>query len=257
MRKPALIFLLPLAALAADTQPSTPASLSGTIESKAHITRIAAVDRALADVLKTSGLNPKDEFLYEGSVADKGHFQIDRLLAGHAYDLIVWTTAADGAVTRWEGVNMDYHRAIIPSTAATPDDRKAIESLITDPPQFYDKVRPLKIAADHQHATVLVELIRTRDFHSDSGGEVIYRVELWYFENLFGGWAKDNNTEKVLVRARGKPADLPQNWQFLPQLGNLPALAPAPSTASAPSTQPALTLPDSPDAKNGIVGGIK
>ena len=123
-------------------------------------------------------------------------------------------------------------------------------------PQFYDKVRPLKIAADHQHATVLVELIRTRDFHSDTGGEVIYRVELWYFENLFGGWAKDANTEKVIARVRGKPSDLPKNWQFLPQLGNLPALDP---TTTAPATQAGepIMLPEKPDPKNGVVGGIK
>jgi hypothetical protein len=257
MWKAAVILLMPLAALAADTQPAATASLSGTIESKSRLTRVVAVDRALADVLKTSAIDPKDEFLYSGEIGEKGHFQIDRLLADHTYDLIVWTTAADGTVTRWEGVNMDYHRAIIPSTAATAEDRKAIEALITDPPQFYDKVRPLKIAADHQHATVLVELIRTRDFHSDKGGEIIYRVELWYFENLFGGWAKDNNTEKVLVRARGKPADLPQNWQFLPQLGNLPAAGATSSAASAPSSQPSLALPDAPDIKNGIIGGIK
>jgi hypothetical protein len=245
--------LLAATIFAADTQPA--ASLSGKIDSKAKITRVAAVDRSLADVLKTSAMNPKDQFLYDAAVNDKGEFHVDTLLARHSYDLIVWTVAADGAATRWEGVNMDYHRAIVPSTACTPDDRKEIEKLITDPPQFYDKVRPLKMAADHQHACVLVELIRTRDFHDDKGGEVIYRVELWYFENLFGGWAKDNNTEKVVVRARGKPADLPQNWQFLPQLGNLPA---GEASTTAPASQPGeITLPEKPDVKFGILGGIK
>ena len=257
MRRVLLILLLPLL-LAADAQPAPVASLTGVLLCKNRITRLAAVDRAWADVLKTSELNPKDPFLYEGAINAQGQFHVDRLLKDRAYDLIVWTTAPDGigGVTRWEGVSMDYHRPIIPSTAATPEDRKAIETLITDVPQFYDKVRPLKIAADHQHATVLVELLRTRDFHSDTGGEVIYRVELWYFENLFGGWAKDANTEKVLARVRGKPSDLQQNWQFLPQLGNLPAL---PATTSAPAAPPAgaITLPDKPDPKNGIVGGIK
>ncbi len=255
MRRFVPILLLPLL-LAADTQPAV--SLPGTITTKNRITRLAAVDRTWADVLKTSELNPKDQFLYEGAVNGQGQFHVDHLLPGRAYDLIVWTTAGDGTVTRWEGANMDYHRPIIPSTAATADDRKAIEVLITDVPQFYDKCRPLKMAADHQHATVLVELIRTRDFHSDTGGEVIYRVELWYFENLFGGWAKDANTEKVLARVRGKPAELQQNWQFLPQLGNLPGLPAVPATASAPASQAAaIALPDKPDAKNGIVGGIK
>ena len=236
--------------------PAQSASLSGTIKSAAPITRISAVDRTWADVLKTSELVPKEEFLYDGTIdAATGLFRIQGLLPGRAYDLIVWTKDAQGREIRWEGASMEYHRPIIPSTPATADDRKAIEALITDPPQFYDKVRPLRIAADHQHAAVLVELIRTRDFHSDAGGEVIYRVELWYFENLFGGWAKDKNTEKVVARVRGKPGALQQNWQFLPQLGGLSTAA----SATAPASQPALviTFPDAPDLKNGIAGGIK
>jgi hypothetical protein len=260
-----LCLLLPIAAHAADKEPPPAAGvLTGTIKTTSRVSRIAAVDRQGADVLKTSALDPKDALLYEGTIDAKGIFRFDNLLPGQSYDLIVWTTAPDGTVTRWEGASMDYHRDIIPSTPVTPADRKEIEGLITDPPQFYDKVRPLKIAADHQHATVLVELIRTRDFHSDGGGEVIYRVELWYFENLFGGWAKDSNTEKVLARVRGKPADLQKNWQFLPQLGGLTASLPAaaPATTSAPATATApeplvLTLPGKPDPKLGVVGGIK
>jgi hypothetical protein len=237
------------------------ASLVGTIKSANRITHIIAVDRQWADILKTSQDAPKDPFVYEGSIDEKGEFHIEHLLAGRTYDLIVWTRDVRGQVTRWEGACMDYHRAILPSTAATPEDRKAIEALITDPPQFYDKVRPLRIAADHQHATALVELIRTRDFHSErggAGGEVIYRVELWYFENLFGGWAKDNNTEKVLVRVRGNPAALQQNWQFMPELGGIEAAAFAASASTSPATQPALVinLPDQPASKHGIAGGI-
>ena len=230
------------------------ATLAGVIKSAQSIERVAAIDRQWADVLKTSEQSPKDDFLYPGDVdAATGRFHVDHLLPGRSYDLLVWTKDAQGKETRWEGACMDYHRAIIPSTPATPEDRKAIEALIVEPPQFYDKVRPLRMAADHQHATVLVELARTRDFHSDAGGEVIYRVELWYFENLYGGWAKDANTEKVLARVRGKPAALQQNWQFLPELGGLTA-----TDAKSAAIQPALTisLPDKPDPKHGIAGGI-
>ena len=254
--KSLLTFAIPfifVSATAPSTQPT--ASLSGTIVSKSRITRVAAVDREWADVLKTSEQNPKDPFLYEGTVNDKGEYRIDKLIGGRTYDLILWTTAADGTITRWEGATMEYHRLITPSTAATDADRKAIEALIKDPPQFYDKVRPLRIAADHQHATVLVELMRTRELVANAG-EVIYRVELWYFENLFGGWAKDNNTERVLARFRGQPADLSKNWQFLPQLGGL--VAGGTTTTRAPTTQPEpITLPDAPDARRGIAGGIQ
>jgi hypothetical protein len=252
--------MLLLGALFAAAAPSSPvAVVRGRITTGGRITRVVAVDRAWADVLKTSALQPKDEFLYEGRVDEQGAFTVTGVLPGRSYDLIVWTTAADGTVTRWEGVDMDYCRSVAPSTPATADDRKAIEALIADVPQFYDKARALKMAADHQHATALVELIRTRDFHSEAGGtggEVIYRVELWYFENRFGGWAKDGNTEKVIARVRGKPSDLAPSWQFLPQLGHLTAMD---GTAAVPATRSgeAMALPEKPEAKNGVVGGIQ
>jgi hypothetical protein len=222
------------------------------------VLRILAVDREWADVLKTSALTAtrgketKDDYIYDAQLettATGATFHVEGLLTNRAYDLIVWTRgngANEGQEIRWEGINMDYHRDIRPSTAATPDDRKAIEAAITEPAQFYDKVHVLAIAADHQHATAAVELIRTRDFHSDKGGEVIYRVETWYYENLYGGWAKDRNTEKVVARVRGNPATLPQTWQFLPALGGR---SPGPDSLK-------LTLPDKPDPKHGIVGGV-
>ena len=146
-----------------------------------------------------------------------------------------------------------------PSTAATAEDRKVpLNPRSKIPPEFYDKVRPLFIAADHQHATVLVELIRTRDFHSDTGGEVIYRVELWYFENLFGGWAKDANTERVIAASAGIRRRWSRIWQFVPALGGLPAVAeastaPASGPATAAKTQ-VVTLPEKPDPRHGVVG---
>ena len=215
------------------------------LKTSAKVVRVVAVDRAWADVLKTSLAATKDDFAYEGHVDEAtGKFHVEHLLPGRTYDLIVWTKDEQGKVVRWEGANMDYHRAIVPSSAVTAEDRKGIEALVTDPQQFYDKVRVLRMAADHQHATVLVELMRTRDFHSDTGGEVIYRVELWYFENLFGGWAKDKNTEKVLARVRGKPGELAENWQFLPELGGM----------VAGSVEVKVELPEKAEVKRGLAG---
>ena len=164
------------------------AELTGTITSKQKVVRVVAVDRASADVLKVSLDDPKDAFVYEGKIdGGTGKFSVPGVLAGHVYDLIAWTEDEKGSRTRWEGVDMDYHREVRPTTEVTGEDRKWLESFVTEMPAFYDKARVLHMAADHGHATLLVELERTRDFHSDAGGEVIYRVELWYFENLFGG----------------------------------------------------------------------
>ena len=196
--------------------------IAGTVTSKAKVVRVAAIDRVGADVLKTSLAEAKDPFVYEGTYdAATQRFQVDHLLPGRTYDLVFWTKAENGEETRWAGVTMDYHRPILAAEGVTAEDRKWLEDFVTQMPAFYDKSRVLHMAADHKHATLLVELARTRDFHSDKGGEIIYRVELWYFENLFGGWAKDKNTESVMVRWRGEGKESPKRWQFLPELGGL------------------------------------
>lgn len=259
----AITLLLLPPAQAADSPTSAPASqpattrkaasgtITGTITSKDTLTRIVAIDRPWADVLKTSLADCKDPFVYEGRIDPKtGQFTLSRLLSGRSYDLVVWSQSKAGETIRWEGVCMDYHRAIIPGAACTAEDRQWIEDWVGQIPQFYDKTRVLRIAADHKHATVLVELIRTRDFYADKGGEVIYRTELWYFENLFGGWAKDKNTENVMARWRGKGGQIPQNWQFIPQLGGL-LIDPVTGQADLK-----FTLPDQPEAQRGLVGGV-
>jgi len=234
-----------VAALATITRAASPEpdaqTLTGTIKSAAPITRIVAVDRDWADVEKVSkGIS--DDFVYEGVIdPQSAAFSIPHLLPGRTYDLILWNGQG-----RWEGVTMNYHRPITPDKPLASDDRDWLDKFVADTPSFYDKHRILSIAADHKHATVLVELQRTTEFHSAAHGELIYRTELWYFENYFGGWAKDNNTEKVLTRFRGNSAAFPAAWQYLPQLGGIeiPATGdPAPLV---------ITLPDAPEKKHGL-----
>ncbi len=223
--------------------------INGTITiQNAALTRIVAVDRAWADIQKVTK-NQKDEYVYEGTIKPKtGKFLIAGLLPGHSYDLIVWSQSADGTTTRWDGVNMGYHRAIRPDKPLTPEDKAWLNEFITQTPQFYDKCRILWMAADHGHATLLVELSRLRDFYHDKG-DVVYRIELWYFENLFGGWAKDRNTEKVMARWRGPYQQIEQNWQWVPALGGI-------SIKADGTSEPVnATLPDKLDPRRGIVGG--
>ncbi|MCL2647612.1 MAG: hypothetical protein FWD61_11495 [Phycisphaerales bacterium] len=233
---------------AADTQPAVIRKIAGTIKTgeKQKVVRVVAVDREWADVLKTSVKEVKagkESFVYEGKVDGK-NFSVEGVLPGRSYDLIVWTDK-DGEKTRWEGACMDYHREILPDKEVTEEDKKWLTDFVKEMPAFTDKMRVLHMAADHKHATLLVELARTREFHSDKGGELIYRVELWYFENLFGGWAKDKNTEKVLARVRGKAEAFEKKWQFLPDLGGVVA-----------GKAVEVTLPEQADAKNGLAGGL-
>lgn len=245
------LLLLALLCLGQTTPATRPASvtLTGTITTKAPIKKILAVDRLWADVLKVSAAEPKDEFVYPGTIDADGRFSVPRLLPGRTYDLIVWTQ--DGSrLVRWEGVTMDYHRPIKRDGEYTKEDRAWLDEFLGKTPQFYDKCRALWIAADHKHATVAVELARTAPFYADKGGEVIYRVELWYFENLFGGWAKDKNTERVIARWRGKGDKLPA-WQYVPQLGGIPI------DEAGKFQRVEVTLPEKPDPKRGTTGPLQ
>jgi hypothetical protein len=220
--------------------------MSGVIQSATPLMRLVAVDRSLADPLAVSKADPQDPFLYSAKVdAKTGAFTISGLLPGHTYDLIAWTKD-----TRWEGINMEYHRVVVPDQPATDDDKQWIKDFVSKELQFANKARVLWMAADHKHAVALVELIRDTGFHSGAAGEIIYRTELWYFENDFGGWAKDRNTEKVITRWRGQSEHFPANWQYVPLLGAITL------DATGASEPVHVTLPEKPEKKHGIAGGL-
>ncbi len=220
-------------------------AIEGVIHSPTPITRIVAVDRTWGDPEKIT-TQAADENIHAGTCdAKTGEFSITHLLPGRTYDIIVWN-----AQGRWEGVNMDYHRPITPDAPLNVDDRAWLENFVNNMPQFYDKHRILWMAADHRHATVLVELERTSEFVDGKPGDIIYRTELWYFENLFGGWAKDRNTEKVMVRWRGPAAKFPRVWQFVPQLGGIEL------SAEGKAAKVDFALPAVGDKKRGVAGGL-
>src|ERR1051325_6057479 len=132
------ILLVPI--LLAQTNPTTrpaekTAEIGGTLTSSAKVLRLCAVDREWADVLKTSEKDPHDKFLYDAkftALADgkSTAFVIPGLLAGRTYDLVVWTQAGGNSRTRWEGVNMDYHRDIKPDDKVTADDQKWLADFV-------------------------------------------------------------------------------------------------------------------------------
>jgi hypothetical protein len=58
------------------------------------------------------------------------------------------------------------------------------------------------LKGNHNRAVMLVTEERTSAFHSDKGDEIIWRPELWYFQNNHGGWEKVLQTDRVLRRER-------------------------------------------------------
>jgi len=117
------------------------------------------------------------------------------------YDLKI--TLSDGRVLR--GADMSWYTKEPAQPEAGPvddDDRQQISALISNVTSFYNISRIVLINGDHNRATVLVERIRSTPFHGAAAGETIWRVELWYFVNNYGGWQERPQTNKVLIRRR-------------------------------------------------------
>jgi hypothetical protein len=121
--------------------------------------------------------------------------------------LMVQATLADG--TTVQGVDLSWY-AKDKSPADTPpltdDDREAIRAIVQDIPSFYNKSTIKLLAGDHSRTTALVELVRDTDFHAGKGN-IIWRVELYYFKFQYGGWEKVSQQNKVLRRERFKSMD--------------------------------------------------
>lgn len=136
----------------------------------------------------------------QGKIGD-GKVTFPNLLAGQTYD--VRLTMADG--TTAQGVDMDWYNdddAKENAGAVTDDDRQQIQAIL-DVPSFYNKNDVLALQGDHDRATGLVRLVRDKDFYAGKG-EIVWRVELWYFKNQHGGWEKVQQQNKILRRERFK-----------------------------------------------------
>ena len=85
----------------------------------------------------------------------------------------------------------------------TEEDREAIKDFVLNyPVSFCDVFRPIKIEGNGEFARVLVEKIRHRDYHSGKKGDIIWRVEVWKFENHTGAWTRSQHGWVVLARER-------------------------------------------------------
>ncbi|MGC8623885.1 MAG: hypothetical protein ACP5VQ_01305, partial [Phycisphaerae bacterium] len=220
IRKAGLLILLlavPLSAgFAAGAEMHSTVALTGRITPATGISRIEAVERNRANVLALSKNQPTN-WVFSGKIdPDTGRFSIAAIPTGHTYDLIVFNGKA-----RWEGVNMRYYRPVQPGPPMTRGDLRQIITFIEKIPRFTNYNRPLWIAGDHNHATVVVEQMATKSFYSGHKGSIIFRVAVWYFERYYAGWQKVSNLGKVMTRWRGPAHAMPNPWQYLPALGGI------------------------------------
>lgn len=152
--------------------------------------------------------------------------RFDNLLPDTPYDIEI--RLRGGIVLA--GVNMGWYEPVDPAGAddAQPlsdDDRKQITAIVKDVPSFYDQSDILQLVGDSRRAVALVQLERRRDFHNAAGGEIIWRVELYYFQNQAGGWEKAQQVNQVLRRMRFRDKEAyedevtPIRWT--PELGGV------------------------------------
>jgi hypothetical protein len=187
---------------------------------------------ATATATDIAGKNP-----VTGTINDEGAV-FQNLSNDIAYD--VRLDLADKTTIR--GVNLDWYDdepAKPDAGELTDDDQKAIKAIV-EVPSFYNRSDILAVRGTHERATILVQLIRDKDFYNGSG-EIVWRVELWYFREEFGGWEKVAQQNRVLNRERFKSRDpfnaAVANMKWEPALGGLKIPAGGELTAKLPKAK--------------------
>lgn len=97
-------------------------------------------------------------------------------------------------------------------------DADEIVKYVRDMQDFMDIRRVLYVQGHGSGATALVELLRTREFYA-ARGQIVWRVELWYFQEQFGGWQRQGKQDRVLLRERLSGAEwAARHLEYYPEL---------------------------------------
>ena len=182
-----------------------PGDVTGTLTPADKIVRVRAVSRVTGKK-------------YTPAKFDKttGKFVFKNLPGDATYDVCVDLAGGRGI----EGIDLDFAETRMVRLAArrrkqlglrperthrfTQEDADWMVKWLKGIKDFTDHRRALYIRGHGKRATMLMEGMRTSAFHA-SKGTIVWRIELWYFEERFGGWEKLNNQERVLRRVRTTP----------------------------------------------------
>ena len=226
--------------------------LTGAISPPGKVAEVSAVCRVTQKTYKPNSFDrASGQFVFKGLPGDEH------------YDLCIKT--ADGA--QFEGIDLSWHEdrmlrlaAIRRQQLGLPPERQrafiqkdvdAILGYVAKLKDFSDTRRVMYLRGDGLRATMLLELMRTSDFYDRKGDQVVWRVELWYFEYRHGGWERTANVEHVLRRERIAM----DQWRkitlvFLPELS---AFVDAKGVAKPVE----FRIPDKPDPARGRVSGTE
>jgi hypothetical protein len=225
MRSIALVVLLPIPALAADT-----GSIVGTVEMPETVKAVAAV------------LREDPPINYAGKLdARTGQFTVPGLPLDKPYDLLI--DLSSGA--RLEGVNMrvkktDFKDADPPLIKVDEEKLKEITKGLS---KFEDVHEFLAVGGNAQHAAVVMNKLRSKPFYESKPGEIVWRLEVWFYEReeLDDPWVKEQDTLFIIhYRERLPKAEYDKKSITLdPKLGGL-----QPTAKDAKIDVGKVTLPD-------------
>lgn len=184
------------------TRPAS-GGVTGRITPGGKVRRIDAVCRATGKRYTPAAFDHKT-----------GAFTFKDLPGDATYDVRIVTTGG----AHVEGMDLSWHEARLlrlaairrkqlgllaePARQFTADDAEELIEYVRDLKDFADVRRVLYLNGLGRRAVMLVEVMRTRAFYAQRGGEVIWRTELWYFKYQYGGWERVAHVERVLERHR-------------------------------------------------------
>jgi hypothetical protein len=144
-----------------------------------------------------------------------GKFTIRNLEDG-VYDILLVTPKG-----KIEGVDMKVE-AETPELL-TPQDVTDLKSKIEKMDEFMNRKKALVIEGNHKQAKALMDLCRDRVHHM--GNDLIWRIEIWQFENLTGSWQLQGQGRKgrtTLYRVKAPKEELDNlSYVFEPRLGGI------------------------------------
>lgn len=188
------------------TRISAPALLLWLVVYPAGAAEIAiALPEGVPGVESASAATPGGTAKGQARITDdRRRVLLTNLQAGETHSITLKLT---GGVTLC-GVDLSWYAPTpdaTPADALSDENRADIGELLTVP-SFYDRTELLLLQGDRRQATGLIQLVRDRDFHAGRG-QVIWRVELWYFKYQAGGWEIVQQQAKVLRRERFASVD--------------------------------------------------
>ena len=235
MRAVAVLLAVPFAAVA-DT-----GSVVGAIEKPDAVKSVAAI------------LRDDPQVNYPGKLDLKtGQFTIPGLPLDKSYDLIIDLTSG----ARLEGVNLrvkptDFKDGDPPLIKTDEEKLKEITKSLS---KFEDVHEFLAVGGNAQHAAVVVNKLRTKPFYESKPGEVIWRLEVWFYEReeLTDPWVKEQDTLFIIhYRERLEKVEYDKKAITLdPKLGGLRPTAKDPKIdvgkVELPDGKPGVRLRNGP-----------